>query len=129
MTRLRFLLVVLAALVALVARPSSGHAQAPVDLSGKWEFAVVTENGTGTPTVVLKQDGEKLTGTYESSRMGVREIEGTVKGTAVRFVLKGGGDGAPTLTFIGTVVDKDNLKGELDMGGMGSASFTGRRAS
>lgn len=129
MTRLRFLFVLLAALLAIVARPAPVAAQASTDLTGKWEFAVVTENGTGTPTVVLKQDGEKLTGTYESSRMGVREIEGTVKGTAVRFVLKGAGDGAPTLTFIGTVVDKDNLKGELDMGGMGSASFTGRRAS
>jgi hypothetical protein len=129
MTRLRFLFVLLAALVAIVVRPAPVAAQAPADLTGKWEFAVVTENGTGTPTVVLKQDGEKLTGTYESSRMGVREIEGTVKGTAVRFVLKGAADGAPTLTFIGTVVDKDNLKGELDMGGMGSASFTGRRAS
>jgi hypothetical protein len=127
MTRLRVLLVLLAALVAIVARPAHVAAQAPTDLTGKWEFAVVTENGTGTPTVVLKQDGEKLTGTYESSRMGVREIEGTVKGTAVRFVLTGAGDGAPTLTFIGTVVDTDNLKGELDMGGMGSASFTGRR--
>ena len=124
MTRLRFLLALLA-LVGLRASPVA--AQAAIDLSGTWAFSVTTENGTGTPTVVLKQEGEKLTGTYESPRLGVREIEGTVKGSEIRFVLKGGSSDAPALTFIGTVVDKDTMNGELDMGGMGSATFTGKR--
>ncbi len=47
MTRLRFLL----ALVALFAFGSSAvHAQQKgVDVTGKWAFAVTTENGTGYP--------------------------------------------------------------------------------
>jgi hypothetical protein len=103
---------------------SAGAQRLLVDLTGKWAFAVVTENGTGTPTVVLKQEGEKLTGTYESSRMGVRPIEGTVKKDSLRFALKGG---EIELTFVGVVVDKDNLRGVLDMGGQGGASFTAVR--
>jgi hypothetical protein len=57
------------------------------DLTGRWVLAVVTENGTGTPTVDLKQEGEKLTGTYVSNAMGSRTLEGTVKGDTMRFVL------------------------------------------
>ena len=95
-----------------------------VDVTGKWTFAVVTENGTGTPAVVLKQEGEKLTGTYESARMGVRPIEGTVKKDSINFALKGG---EVELRFIGVVVDKDNMKGIVDLAGQGSATFTGTR--
>ncbi len=126
MTRLRFFLNCAAALLLVV---SPAAAQQSVDVTGTWAFSVTTENGTGTPTVVLKQEGEKVTGTYESARMGVRELEGTIKGNAIRFVLKGSGGGAPTLTFIGVGADKDHMNGELDMGGMGSATFTGQRKS
>ena len=95
------------------------------DLTGKWTFSVVTENGTGTPAVVLKQDGESLTGTYESSRMGTRFIAGFVKTDSIDFVLKGG---EAELRFMGHVVDKENVKGVVDFGGQGGATFTGKRA-
>lgn len=131
MTRSRFLLSLLAAVVAVMlpARAPLAAQQVP-NVTGKWAFSVVTENGTGTPTVILKQDGEKLTGTYESPRLGVRQIEGTIKGRDVRFVLANaeGGD-SPVLTFIGVVVGTDEMKGDLDMGGMGSATFTAKRSS
>lgn len=113
------------AIVATALTTATAVAQrVQVDLTGKWTFAVITENGTGTPAVVLKQEGEKLTGTYESARMGLRPIEGTVKKDTINFVLKGG---EVELRFIGVVVDKDNLKGSVDMGGQGGAAFTGTR--
>ncbi len=37
---------------------------AKVDLTGKWIFNVTTDAGSGTPTITLKQEGEKLTGQY-----------------------------------------------------------------
>lgn len=95
-----------------------------VDLTGKWTFAVVTENGTGTPAVTLKQEGEMLTGTYESARMGSRPIAGSVKKDSIDFVLKGG---EVELRFVGVIVDKDNIKGVVDFGGNGGATFTGKR--
>lgn len=101
--------------------------QALHDLSGKWAFAVVTENGTGTPAVVLKQNGEKLTGTYESRMMGSRTFSGTIKGDSVTLTLEANGPEGVALVFRGVVVDKDNLKGNVDFGGMGSATFTGKR--
>jgi hypothetical protein len=98
------------------------------DLTGRWVLAVVTENGTGTPTVDLKQEGEKLTGTYVSNAMGSRTLEGTVKGDTMRFVLSAsmGGEGV-TLTYIARIVTADSLNGFVDFGGMGSATLTGRR--
>ena len=127
MTRLRFLLALVAfLLVGRVPAPLAAQST-PVDVTGKWAFAVTTENGTGYPTVTLKQEGEKLTGTYESQRLGSRELQGTIKGDTVKFSMKGG-EGMPDFEFNGVLVDKDNMKGTLEMGGMGSASFTGKRA-
>jgi len=73
-----------------------------VIFSGTWDFAVVTENGTGTPTVVLKQEGTKVSGTYESGRMGVRALKGTIAGDSISFALEGG-DSPVTLVFRGAI--------------------------
>jgi hypothetical protein len=97
------------------------------DLTGTWDFAVVTENGTGTPTVTLKQEGTALTGTYESRMLGVRALKGTVKGDSLKFDLAPAGDANVVLSFAGVIVDADHVKGTVDFGGMGGATFTGER--
>jgi hypothetical protein len=118
-----------AALVALVATASLAVAAIAHDLTGKWDFEVVTENGTGTPTVTFKQDGEKLTGTYSSRMLGERTLTGSVKGDSLRFALSNtSSPDAVTMTFIGVILDKDSVKGTVDFGGMGGANFTGVRA-
>lgn len=98
------------------------------DLTGRWLLSVVTENGTGTPTVEFKQEGEKLTGSYVSNAMGSRTLEGTVVGDTMRFVLSTsmGGEGV-TLTYVARIVTADSLNGFVDFAGMGSATLTGRR--
>jgi hypothetical protein len=113
-----------AARAATVDAITDAAATSLTDVTGRWRFSVVTENGTGTPLVRLKQEGEKLTGTYESNMLGTRDLEGSIKGDSLRFVLKGG---EVALTFIGVVVDKDHLKGTVDFAGMGGASFTAVR--
>ena len=111
--------------VALALFATAGVAQRIAhDLTGKWAFSVVTENGTGTPTVTLKQRGDSLTGTYSSSRMGERPIVGVVRKDSVDFVLKGGD---VELRFVGAIIDDNNLKGVLDMAGNGQATFTAKR--
>ena len=97
------------------------------DLTGTWAFAVVTENGTGTPTVIIKQAAEKISGTYESRMMGQRAISGTVKGDSVLFTLEANGPEGIALDFKGVIVSKDSLSGIVDFGGMGGATFSARR--
>ena len=110
--------------ILLVSAIAAGAQRIAHDLTGKWAFSVVTENGTGTPTVTLRQKGDSLTGTYASARMGERPLVGTVRKDTVDFTLQGGDT---ELRFTGTIVDENNLKGVLDMGGNGQATFTAKR--
>lgn len=125
--RTRVALVAAAASFALAASVALATVVAP-DLTGTWNFEVVTDNGTGTPTVTFKQVGERLTGTYDSRMLGLRALEGTVQGDSLRFALSTNGDAdAVVLTFAGVIVDKDHLKGTVDFAGMGGAAFTATR--
>lgn len=103
-------------------------AQAPVDLTGKWLFTVDTSAGSGTPTVTLKQDGEKLTGHYSSAQLGEAELTGTVKGNEMKFVFGTDVQGTHlNVTYTGTVESKDSLKGTVNLGGLGEGTFTAKR--
>ena len=113
---------ILSALLVVPALLAARPATPVADLTGKWAFEVVTENGTGNPTVTFKQEGEKLTGTYESQRGGARPLEGTVKGDKVAFTVKSGVD----LNFSGTIIG-DTITGTADFSGQGSATFTAKK--
>lgn len=116
------------AVIALVLTASVAAATVALhDLTGTWAFEVVTENGTGTPTVKLKQDGLAITGTYESRMMGVRALKGSVKGDSIKFDLAPGGEAQVVLSFAGVIVNADRLEGTVDFGGMGGATFNGTR--
>jgi hypothetical protein len=97
------------------------------NLTGAWAFSVVTDNGTGTPDVTLLQEDEVLTGTYTSPRMGLRRLEGTVRGDSIQFQLETDPEAGVVMTFIGSVQADGSLAGIVDFGGMGGATFTARR--
>src|SRR5215831_15957442 len=103
--------------------------QAKTDISGQWTFEVVTDAGTGTPTVTFKQDGEKLTGHYSSETLGEADLTGTVKGSDIKFSFNASLQGqAVPVTYTGTVESKDAMKGTLDLaGGMATGTFTAKR--
>ena len=54
------------------------------DVTGTWDLKVEAARGTATPTIIFKQQGEKLTGIYKG-RMGESRLEGTVKGADIQF--------------------------------------------
>ncbi len=114
-------------LLAVVTVSAAGATSWLHDLTGSWTFSVVTENGTGTPAVTMKQEGEKLTGTYESRMLGPRGFVGTVKGDSVNFTLEANGPDGVALVFKGVVVSADSVRGIVDFSGMGGATFTGSR--
>lgn len=120
----RIIAVASASLIA-VSSSVAAAARFAVDLTGNWAFEVVTENGTGTPTVTMAQKGDSLTGTYTSGRMGTLPFKGVVKGQTFTFAVNT--SGGATLTFNGTIVDADHVKGDVDFGGQGGAAFSGTR--
>ncbi len=99
-----------------------------VDLTGKWTFTVQTEAGSGTPTVTLKQDGEKLTGHYSSQTLGEAELTGTVKGQEIKFSFAANAGGTEVqVSYSGTIENKDSMKGAVDIGGLAQGTFTAKR--
>lgn len=93
------------------------------NITGEWAFTVQTDQGGGTPTIVFKQDGEKLTGKY-NGQLGAADLTGTVKGNDVNFTftIDVQGTQAP-VSYKGTV-EKNTMKGTLDIGGMATGTFT-----
>jgi len=118
-------------LVALsIAHPVASHAQASanVDVTGKWLFSVNTGQGTGTPTVTFKQQGDSVSGHYSSQLLGEHDFKGTVKDGKLSFTMNIEIQGTPvTVTYSGTVESKDALKGTVDFGGQMGGTFTAKR--
>ena len=111
-------------LLAAAALLGSAHVSAQgTNVTGEWLFNVTTDQGGGTPTITFKQDGEKLTGKY-AGQLGNADLTGTVKGTAIHFTftIDAQGQQAP-VTYDGTV-EKNTMKGKLDIGGMVNGTFT-----
>jgi hypothetical protein len=100
---------------------------AKLDLTGTWNLSVELPNLTATPTLVLKQDGEKLTGDYVSAQYGKFPISGTVKGADVTVSFSMNIEGsAINVTYTGKA-EKDSLKGSVAYGDMMSGTFSAVR--
>ena len=118
---------IVAALIVTSSLALSGQ-NAKVNVTGKWLFQVETGAGSGTPTVTLKQDGEKLTGHYSSMTLGEAELTGTVKGSAIQFSFVADVQGMKIdVAYSGTVENNDAMKGTVTLGGLGEGTFTGKR--
>ena len=93
------------------------------NVTGEWAFNVTTDQGGGTPTITFKQDGEKLTGKYVG-QLGSSDLTGSVKGNDItfNFTVDVQGQQAP-VTYKGTV-EKNTMKGTLDIAGMVNGTFT-----
>lgn len=97
------------------------------DLTGEWTFDVQTDQGSGTPTIILKQDGDKLTGKYKG-QLGENDITGTVTGKTMKFSFSGDAQGtAFTVTYEGEIESSESVKGKVDLAGMATGTFTGRK--
>jgi hypothetical protein len=121
--------IALTTVTAFALLAGAAHAQgAPPSLTGTWLFSVTTDAGTGTPTVALQQQGDTLTGSYSSQVFGEQQIRGTVKDREFSFAFTASIEGTSlTVTYTGTIISADSLQGQVNLGGMGSGSFTAKR--
>src|SRR5260370_35489018 len=86
---------------------------AATDLTGTWNAKVNLGDQQGSPTFVLKQDGEKLTGTY-SGALGEAPIKGTVKANEVTMDFEPSGAAihyAGKVSAAGATIDRPGGKG------------------
>jgi hypothetical protein len=90
------------------------------DISGKWNFEVVLDAGSGSPTFDFTQTGETLTGMYHG-QFGEAKLTGTVKGNKVDFTF---GGAAGSVNYSGTLDGEKKMKGTVDYGDAGKGTFT-----
>jgi hypothetical protein len=113
----RFLAIAL--LAGLASMPLLAH-----DISGNWEFSVDTSAGSGSPSFVFKQDGEKLTGTY-SGLFGKADLTGTVKGDQIEFKFDFSYSGQSGVAhYTGTIESDKKMNGKVAFGDIGEGTWT-----
>ena len=118
MTWRRRLTAALAALVAGAAGLSPAHAQG--DLTGDWEIRLTTQTGVTTWQARFEQDGDRLGGEIDLGDNEILDVNGTVDGTKLAFVIVVPDlDGDQPIDFAGEVT------GDTIQGAPGSFSWYG----
>ena len=98
------------------------------DVTGTWYCTVELPAGSGSPTLVLKQEGEKITGTY-SGTLGETTVQGTVSGDKVEisFDTEAGGQKFK-VTYNATLKNNDKeMEGRVIYGDLGEGAFSARK--
>jgi hypothetical protein len=78
----------------------------PAKVAGKWNVTLQLESISGHPVITLKQDGEKLTGTYEG-RYGASDLKGSIKDKEIEFTVAFVAEGTRTEGIFGGTVAGD----------------------
>ena len=96
--------------------------------TGTWDATLTSPQGTFNVQLLLKQDGEKVSGVVKGQR-GEIPIEGTLTGKdlKLKYTIKFQ-DNDMLITLSGTV-DGASIKGSADYGGLAQGDFTAQRAS
>ena len=105
-----------------------GAAPAPANVAGEWHVALELGSITGRPTIELKQDGEKLTGTYRG-RYGASPLEGGIKENKIGFTVTLNAEGQETTGEFEGTVDGDKMSGRVAFEGAGEGTWAAVRAA
>jgi hypothetical protein len=119
------------------AAPPASSAPAPAaataaastsSLTGTWNVSLELPNISATPTMVLKQEGEKLTGEYVSQQYGRFPLTGTVKGSDVSIAYGMTVEGtALNVTYAGKIDKDGKIAGTVSFGDMMNGTFAASR--
>ena len=99
------------------------------DVSGKWNFQVNLDAGSGSPTFTFKQESETLTGTY-AGQLGSARVSGAVKGDSIDFSFEAEyGGGKIKAHYIGKIQSPTKMSGSVDYGGLAKGTWTADKAA
>ena len=116
----------LLACVTIIMGLAVSPAWTQIDVGGTWDMSVKTEQGTATPSISLRQNGEDLTGTY-SGQMGTVDLEGSLKGDEIVFTVRLKFRETPfIITYRGRVAG-DGMQGTARFGDAGAGEWTAKR--
>jgi len=95
-------------------------ADTAADVAGTWTVQVSGDAGSASQTIILTQDGNKISGTFKGPRQSGK-LEGTVDGNAIKFHVKT----RVPLDYTGTV-DGDSMMGTMSGRGK-TGNWTAKR--
>jgi hypothetical protein len=97
-----------------------------VNVAGTWDMEVNSQEGIAHPSITLKQEGDRISGTY-SGKIGSSSLEGTLSGSEIRFtVTLKFQEVSYSVTYSGTVTD-DTMKGTARFSNSGTGTWTAKR--
>lgn len=94
-------------------------------VAGTWELAINGPEGPITAGAVLKQDGDKISGTV-SSPQGETQVTGTITGKTMALAFTVTTPQGNIDIKVTAEVNGSEMKGMMDFG-MGQADFTGKK--
>jgi hypothetical protein len=115
----------LAALLTVAALSLAQMAGA-ADVTGTWIMSVQTSAGSGSPTFVLVQKGEALSGSYRG-QLGEAQVTGTVKDDEVTIEYKVDGQAGSLAVKYSGKTDGKTMSGKVSLGQLGEGTFTGTK--
>lgn len=119
---MKSILLVLAVAGTMPTAPAAAQA-----LTGEWDATMETPGGARTFKLVLKVDGEKVSGTVKRAA-GEVPLAGTLKGDTLTFSYTIAYDGNPLVLTVTALANGDTIQGMVDFGGAGQAEFSATRS-
>jgi hypothetical protein len=117
-----FILSLITSLLTVAAFARAGQNNARV--AGTWDITIDSPQGKRTGLLVIKQEGEKLTGMMKSPR-GERPLDSvTVKGGEITFVMTAQVQGQDMVMTYKGKVDKGAMSGDADFGGFATGTWS-----
>ena len=102
-------------------------AQSP-NAAGTWDATLTSPQGTFNVQLILKQDGEKLSGVVKGQR-GETPVEGTLIGKDIKLKYTIKFQDNDMLIALTGALDGASIKGSADYGGLADGDFNAKRAS
>jgi len=97
-----------------------------VNVTGVWDVTVETSQSKANPILLLRQDGERLTGTYQG-RVGEAKLEGTVKGNDIRFSFTLKFQDQPVRITYSGKIRREEMGGTVEFGDLSSGTWTAKK--
>lgn len=114
-------------LLAVALSFSALSTAAAQSVAGEWDASMNTPGGPRPFKILFMQEGEKLSGTVKRATGDV-PLEGTIKGTAVKFRYMISYNGNPLSMEVSSTLDGNAMKGSIDIAGQMQEEFLAKRA-
>jgi hypothetical protein len=111
-------------LIALIATVAFARPLQNAKVAGSWDITVESPRGKSTSILVIKQEGDKLSGMIKGQRGEVPLNGVSVKGNEITFDMTFNAQGQDIVITYKGKVEKDAMSGEADFGGFASGPWS-----